>query len=126
MTSIFSNQKWRSWRAGAFALAVLAVTPAGAQTQGVTVFGSLSNFDVYNYTGQDAYGFQIELDGVVPQQIYATFPATRYGGPSIIPFAGGVYVRYVAQWDPASQKFSAATAVPTTFTPTLGHSCVLT
>jgi hypothetical protein len=107
-------------------LAACSIAAAMAQTQTVTVFGALANFDVYNDTGQDAYGFQIELDGVSPQQVLATFPATRYGAASIVPFAGGVYVRYVAQWDPATQTYSASTAVPSAFTPTTGHSCVST
>jgi hypothetical protein len=117
MTTILRKSKWA-------ALAVAAVAPVMAQT--TNLFGSLSNFDVYNNTGQDAHGFQIELDGVQPQQIYGTFPATRYGAPSIIPFAGGVYVRYESQWDPQAQQFTATTTVPAQFTPTLGHSCVLT
>jgi len=79
---------------------LLVATIAGpqlyAQTQGVTVFGSPYNFDVYNDTGQDAHGFQIEVYGLTPQQIVATFPATRYGAPQVIPFSGGVYVRYTS------------------------------
>ena len=108
------------------ACAIFSISAAVAQTSGITVFGALSNFDIYNDTGQDAYGFQIELDGVSPQQVIATFPATRYGAASIIPFAGGVYVRYNAQYDPTSGKYSASTSVPAAFTPTGGHSCVMT
>ena len=86
----------------------------------------MGNFDVYNDTGQDAYGFQIELDGIGPQQVIAEFASTRYGPPSIIPFAGGIYVRYDVQWNPQSQTFTVSTTVPASFTPTLGHACVLT
>jgi len=125
MNSLIGRTTLRSWTKVA-AMAALGAAAAVAQTQGVTVFGSLSNFDVYNYTGQDAHGFQIELDGVSPQQVLGSFPATRYGSPSMIPFNGGVYVRYVAQWDPASQTYSAATTTPASFAPTFGHSCVLT
>jgi Divergent InlB B-repeat domain len=106
--------------------AAVAIAPLPAQTQGVTVFGSLSNFDVYNDTGQDAHGFQIELYGLTPSQVLGTFPATRYGAPQIIPFSGGVFVRYESAWDAAAQQFSATTIIPPAFTPTFGHSCVLT
>ena len=30
----------------------------------ITLFGTLSNFDVVNDTGQEAYGFEIELHGI--------------------------------------------------------------
>src|SRR5579883_1551023 len=101
MDRIFSG---RGWAAKSLAAAALAAS-LSAQTQGITVFGSLANFDVYNDTGQDAHGFQIEFDGLSAQQVIGTFPQSRYGAPSIIPFAGGVYVRYEAQYDPASQTY---------------------
>jgi hypothetical protein len=106
--------------------AAVAILPLAAQTAGTTLFGSLANFDIYNDTGQDAYGYQIELYGLTPSQIVLTFSGSRYGGPQVIPFSGGVYVRYAASFDPASQQFSATTIVPPSFTPTLGHSCVFT
>src|SRR6266536_2943020 len=79
----------------ALTLALFA-TSASAQT---SLFGSIYNFDVYNDTGQDAHGFQIELDGLTPQQAYYNFSATRYGAPTVIPFTGGVYVRYAATYN---------------------------
>lgn len=103
--------------------AALLVAPAVAQT---TIFGSIYNFDVYNDTGRDAHGFQIELDGLTPQQAYYNFSATRYGAPTVIPFQGGVYVRWAATYDNVSQQWSAATTQPAAFTPTTGHSCVMT
>jgi uncharacterized repeat protein (TIGR02543 family) len=126
MKATFRRTFRRGSTLAAVTLAALAIAPLSAQTQGITVFGSLANFDVYNDTGQDAYGFQIELDGVTPQQVLGSFPATRYGAPSIVPFTGGVYLRYAAQWNPQTQAFSAATTVPSSLTPTLGHACVLT
>src|SRR5579872_6863252 len=126
MKTIFRGMKWSEWTAKTIAFAVLTIVPAMAQTQGVTVFGSMANFDVYNDTGQDAYGFQIELDGLSPQQVIGEFSSTRYGAPSIVPFTGGVYLRYAAQWNPQTQTFSASTTIPSSFTPTLGHACVLT
>ncbi|MGI8744366.1 MAG: hypothetical protein ACR2NN_17690 [Bryobacteraceae bacterium] len=112
----------RSARSSALALAILAAPMAShAQT---TLFGALTNFDVYNDTGQDAHGFEIELDGVTQVPYY--FSSTRYGGPTIVPFQGGVYVRYTSAWNASTQQFMATTQVPASFTPTGGHSCVLT
>lgn len=79
--------------------------PAAAQT---TVFGSIYNFDAYNNTGQDTHGFQVELDGLTPQQAYYNFSATRYGAPTVLPFAGGVYIRY----DYALPRAGMKTRVP--------------
>lgn len=93
-----------------------------AQAQ-VTMFGSLANFDVLNDNGQPAYGFEIEMQGV--SSVGGTFTWNRYGAPQIVPFSGGVYVRYTAQWDSVRQAFSTATPVAPNLTPTTGHQCVL-
>ena len=98
-------------------LAVLAA-PIAAHAQSLTLFGSLSNFDVYNDTGQETHGFEIELDGLQPAQAYYFFTYTRYGAPTVSAFPGGVYVRYASSWNPSTQQFTAATQVPASFTPT--------
>src|SRR5450755_3214486 len=110
MKTLFPENKKLARTAKVALLAAMTIVPAMAQT--TNLFGSLGNFDVYNDTGQDAHGFQIELDGVQAQQVPYTFNSTRYGGPTIIPFAGGVYVRYAAQWDPQAMQFTATTAIP--------------
>src|ERR1051326_4852892 len=112
-------------RSGALLLAMLAA-PIVSHAQTVTLFGALSNFDVLNDTGQDANGFEIELDGITPQQLGYTFNWTRYGAAQTIAIQGGVIVRWVSPYDPVSQRFTIATTVPAVFAPTLGHSCVLT
>ena len=38
-----------------------------------TTFGTLSNFDVFNDTGQESHGFEIELDGVSSGDVSFTF-----------------------------------------------------
>ncbi len=91
---------------------------------GVTLFGALSNFDVLNDTGKEAYGFEIEIHGNI-SSIGGSFTWNRYGAPQVVPFTGGVYVRYMAQWDAANQKFTTATPIATNMTPTNGHQCVL-
>jgi len=92
-----------------FAL-LLLITPAAAQTQTATLFGALSNFDVLNDMQQEAHGFEIELDGVQSQDIVYRFPANRYGAPAIVPFRGGVYVRYMSAWDANAQQFVTGTS----------------
>lgn len=108
---------------GALLLALL-IAPVTSRAQTVTLFGALGNFDVLNDTGQDANGFEIELDGITPQQVVYEFNWTRYGASQIIPILGGVIVRWQSPWDSVSQRFTIATTTPAVFAPTLGHSCV--
>ncbi|MBL8483539.1 MAG: hypothetical protein JNJ60_15180 [Rhodocyclaceae bacterium] len=47
------------------------------------VFGSLANFDVVNDTGQEAHGFEIELEGISQSQVLDVFGLNRnFGTPS--------------------------------------------
>jgi hypothetical protein len=82
---------------------LLAINPASAQV----TFGALSNFDVFNDTGGECHGFEIELDGVSAADVTYTFgaPYERYGNPALVDFAGGVYVRYQSQYDAVAKKF---------------------
>lgn len=110
---------------GALFASLLSVIPTSLQAQAVTLYGSLSNFDVYNETGQEAYGFQIELDGVASTDVQYTFGSfyIRYGYPTLVDFPGGVYVRYLSPWDFSKQQFVTGTIVATNPTPTGGHEC---
>src|SRR5437868_5724127 len=71
-----------------FTLLLLTTAIAGL-AQSATVSGSLSNFDVINNTGHDAHGFEIELEGLQPADVYYTFNIQRYGNPSITQSATG-------------------------------------
>ncbi|MEO8663713.1 MAG: hypothetical protein ABI693_34975 [Bryobacteraceae bacterium] len=119
-----------NWRrrllCGALTASALLVAPLASFGQTPTLFGALSNFDCYNDTGEVTHGFEIELDGIQVQDAVYNFSSTRYGGPQVIAFPGGVYVRYSASYDPQSQQWSAGTEIPAAATPTSGHSCVLT
>ena len=108
----------------ALAIALFAAPLAIHAQTGVTLFGALSNFDVLNDTGQETYGFEIEIRGNLTG-VGGTFNYNRYGAPQVVPFAGGVYVRYMANWDAAAQKYSTSTPVAVNLTPTNGHQCVL-
>jgi Divergent InlB B-repeat domain len=112
-------------RGTAGVLALLAATVA-AQAQTVTMYGALSNFDVINLTGQETHGFEIEIHGV--NSIGGSFYWNRYGAPQVEPIpgtTGGVYVRYMSPWDPATQKFMQTTPVAIHPTATNGHQCVM-
>ncbi len=107
-----------------FTCAMLAAS-FSIQAQTVTMFGALSNFDVLNDQGQETFGFQIEIQGVQASDIGGTFTWNRYGTPRIVPFTGGVYVRYTAQWDAARQVYNTGTPIAVNMTPTTGHQCVM-
>lgn len=103
---------------------LVLVGPASSQTQ--TLFGTLTNFDVFNDTGQETHGFEIELDGITSKDVTVTFGSpyqARYGTPALVDFSGGVFVRYQSTYDPARQIFTGTTPVPPAITPTAGHSC---
>jgi len=103
---------------------LVLVGPASSQTP--TLFGTLCNFDVFNDTGQEAHGFEIELDGITSKDVTVTFGSpyqARYGTPALVDFPGGVFVRYQSPYDPARQIFTGTTPIPPAITPTAGHSC---
>lgn len=105
----------------ALSFALLAA-PIGAQAQSATIFGSLGNFDAANNVGQDAHGFEIQLEGIQPSDIVATWPGNKYGSPQIVAYATGVYVRYLSTFDPNTQQFIAAT-VPIAPGANFGGTC---
>ena len=120
-----TNGPVRQWHV--FIIAALAlfplVSPAASQTP--VLFCTLSNFDVFNDTGQETHGFEIELDGITSKDVSFTFgsPYQRYGNPLLTDFAGGVFVRYQSSYDSAKQAFTTGTPIPPAITPTAGHSC---
>lgn len=102
----------------------LGVRPATAQA----TFGTLSNFDVFNDTGQDCHGFEIELDGISSSNVTYTFgaPYERYGNPHVVDDIPGnrVFVRYESPYNTSTQKFTETTPqAPSPITPTAGHAC---
>src|SRR4029077_1906150 len=93
---------------GLLAGALLAIQGA-AQAQSATIYGSVGNFDVANNQHKEAHGFELELEGVHPEDIASTFDSQRYGRPSIIATATGTIVRWWSGYDAAS-GFTATTA----------------
>ncbi|HZR83412.1 MAG TPA: Ig domain-containing protein [Candidatus Binatia bacterium] len=109
----------------ALGMVALAARPATAST----AYGDLNNFDVFNDTGQECHGFEIELDDVHSKDITYTYDYNHYGTPAITedttdPLHPKVFVRYAAKYSTGTNTFSAFTAVPTTPpSPTSGHMC---
>src|SRR3954463_4158593 len=90
-------------------VALFGAEAAHAQS-GVTLYGSLSNFDVLNDTGRETYGFEIEIRGNLTS-IGGSFSWNRYGAPQVVPFQGGIYVRYMAKWNATTQQFNTRTPI---------------
>jgi hypothetical protein len=108
MTTHLTRTLW------AFAATLALASAAHA----ISTFGTLSNFDAVNDTGQTCNGFRIELDGISSSNVTYTFgsPYNRYGTPTITNFAGGCYVEYAATFSAGawSTYTPAATAAITT------------
>ncbi|MEW6270702.1 MAG: putative Ig domain-containing protein [Thermodesulfobacteriota bacterium] len=119
----------RRARRGGAALLALAATLAWTPAFASTAFGDLNNFDVFNDTGTECHGFEIELEDVHSTDVTYTYDWNHYGPPTLTeddsdPAHPRVRIRYAARFDAASGTFSAYTAVPSTVpSPTDGHQC---
>ncbi|MEQ8662078.1 MAG: hypothetical protein RLW62_14775, partial [Gammaproteobacteria bacterium] len=91
------------------------------------VYGTLSNFDVYNDTGGRTYGFEIEFDDILIDDIRFTFPSPHYGSGSRIQDGSTARLRYAASYDPVAASWSAFTDLhpPGGAVATSGHACVV-
>src|SRR5512134_1405469 len=109
----------------AFVLALVGLSSAPAIAS--TAYGDLNNFDVFNDTGTDCHGFEIELEDIHSTDITYTYDYNHYGAPTItednsVPGHPKVLIRYAAKYD--GSKFLAFTAVPSAApSPTNGHQC---
>ena len=88
---------------------VMLAGAAAASAQSAVIYGSLGNFDISNDTGQTCHGFEIEIHGLTPAEIPYSFTAQRYGAPQLIPFAGGVRVRWESPYDASTGQFAERT-----------------
>ncbi len=105
----------------------LMMLTLSTSAQASTAYGDLNNFDVFNDTGQECHGFEIELEDIHSTDITYTFDWNHYGAPTVtednsVPGHPKVIIRYAAKY--VSGAFTAYTAVPTTTpSPTNGHMC---
>ena len=117
------------WRPATLAALCLGAASLGAQAQAIVMAGVYQNFDVLNNTGAPTHGFEMEVYGVSKSQLTRIFPSNfnasviRYGIGSATDFPGGVHVRWVAPYDPATGTFTTATPVPVNLTTVPGDSC---
>jgi len=88
---------------------VCAAAPHLVQAQTATLSGSLSAFDVVNESGLDVHGFEIQLEGATQADLYYTAFGQRYGNPTVVPYATGVYIRYQSTYDPNSGQYLQTT-----------------
>ena len=92
------------------ATAVLASTAFAAFAQTATIYGSVGNFDVVNNTGQDACGFEMELEGVAYSPNIYSYSWTRYGAAVLSPYTVGAVSGTRVTWK--SSDCSAMRTVP--------------
>lgn len=94
----------------------------GASTAWGAIYGTLSNFDVYNETHTDAYGAELELEGLHQGDVYYTFPA-HYSSKSISEYVDGANFGVRIKYSGYNFNNSGYLA-PTVGQSTNGHSCV--
>lgn len=113
--SIFGDAKKLALSVALATLCML-IPAAGAIGQSANVYGQVSNFDVINHTEHEGHGFEIELEGIHPEDIPYTFSAQRYGLPEITSTATGARVRWASPYvDGAFTKTTIAHAAGTPF-----------
>ena len=104
--------KTRLW-GGAMLLAALSAAQLAAQT--VTVVGLPVNFDAINDTGQTVHGFEIEADGIQVNDVTRVFGGfapgcyIRYCTGVVVPFNGGVFIRWTSPYDAQAGQFTQGT-----------------
>lgn len=115
----------RGWKTALTAIAAAVVLSLTASAQTVSVYGTLSNFDVVNDTGSETQGFEIEFRGVSSVNSYYNW--NRYGAPQVIPIpsGGGVYVRWMAPYNSSTGRFITGTPAAIKPTAMTGHQCVI-
>lgn len=91
------------------AILVALAIPIAAHAQTASISGVLGSFDIVNSSGQDAHGFEIQIEGALPNDLYYTGFGQRYGMGSVTPYATGVFVRWASPYDSINQQFSKTT-----------------
>ena len=95
---------------------MLFLTTVASNAQTAAIYGQVSNFDVINHTEHEGHGFEIELDGLQPADVYYTFTYQRYGAPTITTTPTGTLLRWTSPYvDGAFTKTTVAHAANTPF-----------
>ncbi len=103
-----------------FLALVMIIAPIISNAQTINVYGQLGNFDVINHTGHDSHGFEIELEGIQPTNVYYSFSAQRYGTATVTATATGTRVHWASPYQ--NGAFTATTLPHAPNTPFAG-SC---
>ena len=100
-------------------LAILGTTPAYA-----IIYGTMANFDVFNDTPQNAYGAELDLDGIHAADVINTFPS-HFDHRTVTEYNNGT--TFGTQIDFSSYNFNPTGYLPPTVgISTNGHACVNT
>ena len=67
-------------------IGIVALAPASRSA--ADIYGTLSNFDVYNETGEHCYGAELELEGIHASDVYGTFP-THFNNKIVTEYQNG-------------------------------------
>lgn len=97
---------------------------ASAANAVVALVGGLGNFDAANYEGQNAYGFEIKIEGLQASDLSQSWTGNKFGNPLIENYATGVYVRYQSAYSPIALQFVSAT-VPMTGSQSFAGTCYM-
>lgn len=116
----------RSIAGAALKLTLLALgiffTTVASHAQTAAIYGQLGNFDVVNHSGQDGHGFEIELDGLQPNNVTYSFSYQRYGAAQITATPTGTLVRWTSTY--TNGAFDQTT-LPYTGGGAFGGSCYM-
>ena len=121
-TQAVFSKRVSALRAALMITGLLAV-PASLMAQSAVV-GSLGNFDAANFEGKDAHGMEVQIEGIVPGNLYPAWCGNKYGCPVTVPYATGVYVRYMSPYDSVNHSFTATTVPHAPATP-FGGTCYM-
>lgn len=110
--------------AATLSLALLG-TPLAVQAQTATLKGTLSQFDVVNEIGQDAHGFEIQLEGATQTDLFSAGYGQQYGTGTVVPYATGVRVRWASPYDALAGQYTKRTPQHTPGVPYSWNDCYL-
>src|SRR3954464_1097661 len=93
-----------------------------AGTSKATIYGTMSNFDVFNDTPQNAYGAELELEGVHAQNVINTYPS-HFDHRTVTEYTNGL--TFGTRVEFTGYNFNPAGYIaPTVGQSTNGHACV--
>ena len=89
---------------------IAASTALSVFAQSATIYGSAGNFDVVNNTGENACGFEMDLEGVSPSPKPYTYDWNRYGAATVAAYTNGAVSGTRVTWK--SSDCSTTRTVP--------------